>query len=331
MKNIFFLLLIFCQSISSQTNIRGLNNTSDVTTLLLKNGNSDTTNLKCRTVICIGNTANVIPVGTTAQQPSGVVGMFRVNQTTSKFMGVRTGTTFEDFLTLQDNLSGTSGQVLTWSGSTWAPATPTAITNLYNSNGTTGAARTVSLTDYIRWNLTTNAGTGIAPMSIRVGGTAPNLQSWVATSSNDSLVTKFDNAKGFIIQSNNNIILQNTDANNGITIDETSASVITTGGVVRNASSRLDASSNVTIAPSNSVVVAQPGCTDLALTQIGTTSGLERQGTSHWVTNFSGGTLTITPFAGESINNSSSATIPDGKSAWIMCIGPGDFALMVGQ
>jgi len=203
--------------------------------------------------------------------------------------------------------------------------------NLYNSNGTTGAARTVTLTDYIRWNLTTNAGTGIAPMSIRVGGTAPNLQSWVATTSSDSLVTKFDNAKGFLLQSNNNIILQNTDSNNGITIDEVSKSTITTGGVVRNASSRLDATSNVTIAPENSVVVAQPGCTALDLTQIGTTSGLERQGTSHWITNYTGGTLTINAFAGESINNSSSATMPDGKSGWIMCIGPGDYALMVGQ
>lgn len=204
-------------------------------------------------------------------------------------------------------------------------------TNIYNSNGTTGAARTVTLTDYIRWNLTTNAGTGISPFSIRVGGTAPNFQSWVATTSNDSLVTKFDNAKGFIQQSNNNIILQNTDALNGITIDEASKSVITSGGVVRNASNRLDASSNVTIAPENSVVVATPGATNLTLTQIGTTAGLERQGTSHWITNFSGGTLTITAFAGELINSSATATMPDGKSGWIMCIGPGDYALMVGQ
>ncbi len=270
-----------------------------------------------------------IPAGQTANRSSAPVrGDFRMNLQTRGFEGVRVGTTYEKFLQLNDTLSATAGQFLGWNGSIWGPTTAT---NIYNSDGVLGLARTATITNYFRLNKVTDAGTGIQPVSIRVGGTAPGLQSWVATTSMDSLQIKFDNAKGFIVQSNSNIIIQNTDSNNGITIDEASKSVITSGGVVRNAANRLNATSNVTIAPENSVVVAQPGATNLPLTQIGTTAGLERQGTSHWVTNYSGGTLTLTPFAGELINNAASATIPDGKSAWLMCIGPGDWALMVGQ
>lgn len=208
----------------------------------------------------------------------------------------------------------------------------TDVVNLYNTNGTIGSARIATLTDNLRIVKTTDAGSGTAPLSVRVGGTAPGLQSWVATTGNDSLTIKFDNAKGFLVQSNHNIIIQNTDALNGITINETGKAVVTNGGIATGSSSQTNiVSTPVTIASGISTIVALPGASVINLPVIGTSTGEVPEGTVYWVTNFSTATVTINPGAGANIQSTTSVTLADTKSAWVKAIGSGDWAILIGN
>lgn len=102
---------------------RGLNLTSDSETMLLNDGaNPDTISLKLRTVQQIGNTAELVPSGTTGTRPTGFPGYFRHNKTTGKYEGVLSGTTWVNFLTSADaggvSGSGASPQVAYWDGAT---------------------------------------------------------------------------------------------------------------------------------------------------------------------------------------------------------------------
>lgn len=115
--HIIFLLL---PSIAISQN-RGLNLTSDSETMLLNDGaNPDTINLKLRTVQQIGNTAELVPSGTTGTRPTGFPGYFRHNKTTGKYEGVLSGTTWVNFLTSADAVgitgSGLNTQVTYWTG-----------------------------------------------------------------------------------------------------------------------------------------------------------------------------------------------------------------------
>lgn len=69
-----------------------------------------------------------VPIGNTAQEPTGARGAFRYNTQLRKYRGVRNGTTWEDFLTRQDTLGATTvNQPLVWSGSQWTPGTQVTV------------------------------------------------------------------------------------------------------------------------------------------------------------------------------------------------------------
>ncbi|MCA0234962.1 MAG: hypothetical protein LCH81_01115 [Bacteroidetes bacterium] len=69
-----------------------------------------------------GTGANSLPSGTTAQAPSGVQGLLRINKSTRKLTVVRTGTSYDDVLTAQDTMGASIGQVLRWNGTSWVPS-----------------------------------------------------------------------------------------------------------------------------------------------------------------------------------------------------------------
>jgi len=93
-----------------------------------------------------GTGVNQIPVGNTAQRTSGSRGMIRNNLQTGKFEGVRVGTSYERFFMLEDTLGATSGQVLAWNGSAWAPATNTSESTSIGAFNNTGTSNGLSLT-----------------------------------------------------------------------------------------------------------------------------------------------------------------------------------------
>jgi len=98
---------------------RGLNLTSDSEMMLLNDGgNPDTIGLKLRVVEQIGNTAELIPSGTTGTRPTGFPGYFRHNKTTGRYEGVVSGTTWVNFLTSADGSvagGGAANRLAFWS------------------------------------------------------------------------------------------------------------------------------------------------------------------------------------------------------------------------
>ena len=218
---------------------------------------------------------------------------------------------------------------LTGTGNTGWVDLISSFTNIYNSNGTIGANRIATLTDRLILQKTTDAGTGFQPLSLRVGGNDAGFLSLVSPVNGDSLFYKRINNKGYLMASNANIVIQNTDQNIGLEIDETSKTTIVSGAIATNSSSQQDITTTpVAISQGVHTVVLQPGASVATLPEIGTGAGQVRQGTMYWVTNFSGGSATVEAFSGELINTAASATLSNLQSAWVKAIGPADWAII---
>ena len=129
--------------------------------------------------------------------------------------------------------------------------------------------------------------------------------------------------------SNKNIIIQNEVENNGREIDATTATTIISGAIATNSSTQQDVTTTpVNITNGIHTVVLQPGSGTITLPEIGNSSGQAKRGTMIWVTNFSGGTITINAFSGNQIQQTTSVTLADTKSAWVKSIGVGDWAMI---
>lgn len=246
-----------------------------------------------------------------------------------KYSGTNNATGYGKFLNMVDPNSASSGQVLTWNGSTWAPATPAAITNIYNSNGTFGTFRTGTITDQLTFSKTTDALGGLVPFRLSVGGNDADFQSWVSPSNSDSVYLRRIDGKGYGLLSNENIVVQNTDQNVGIEVTEDAKGTVFSGALITNSSSQQDVTTTpVTATVGIHTLVCQPGASVVNLPEIGNLSTEMKLGTMIWVTNISGGTVTINAGSGDSIEFASSTTLADGKSAWIKSIGVADWVMI---
>lgn len=155
MKKILFLLIAVPFLGISQSN-RGLNNTSDASTLLLKTGASaDTANLKAKTFLAVGTGANKLPVGTTAQRPASPTrGDIRYNRTTRKVEISRVDGSFEPLHALKDTMGASNGQVLAWNVSTgtWEP-TSSGISGTAGQSAFFTASNAVGGTNEYWWDI----------------------------------------------------------------------------------------------------------------------------------------------------------------------------------
>lgn len=201
--------------------------------------------------------------------------------------------------------------------------------NIYNSNGTFGSLRTGTITDQLTFSKTTDALGGLVPFRLSVGGNDADFQSYVSPANNDSLHIRRVDGKGYAILSPKNIIIQNTTENVGLEIDVTTETTIISGAIATNSSTQQDVTTTpVNITNGIHTVVLQPGAGTITLPEIGNSSGQAKRGTMIWITNFSGGTITINAFSGNQIQQTTSVTLADTKSAWVKSIGVGDWAII---
>ena len=115
----------------------------------------------------------------------------------------------------------------------------------------------------------------------------------------------------------------------GLEIDATTETTIVSGAIATNSSTQQDVTTTpVNITNGIHTVVLQPGAGSITLPEIGNAAGQAMQGTMLWVTNFSGGTVTINAFSGDQIQQTTSVTLANTKSAWVKSVSAGDWAMI---
>lgn len=293
-----------------------------------------------------GTGANQIPVGNTAARPTGQRGYIRNNLQTGKFEGVRVGSSYETFFTLQDTLSASPNQVLTWNGSSWAPATNTSESTKIGTFSTATDPKGLTISgDSIKLmsaSLTRPGGINLIAQAFQAGAGAKLFQSTgTASIAIDNAADTGEAGINFTQLSGADIMAQmsvnSTDASNArfqLLIEDDGAYVNyqTIGtendekGVFQSGGMYEDAPKNIT----STTYTLQYGdrnlllnATDMVFTlqEIGTGAGQTKPGRVVWLFNDNTTSVTVTAAAGQNVIDANTLSL-SGNTAIALIAAP---------